>query len=41
MQVEEIELTADDDLTQEAAALAELTQEEPGIVVDEDSTLSR
>lgn len=35
VQVEEIELTSDDDLTQEAAALAELTQEAPGIVVDE------
>jgi chemosensory pili system protein ChpA (sensor histidine kinase/response regulator) len=35
MQVEEVELTSDDDLTQEAAALAELTQEAPGIVVDE------
>nr|WP_298720328.1 Hpt domain-containing protein [uncultured Steroidobacter sp.] len=35
VQVEEVELTADDDLTQEAAALAELTKEEPGIVVDE------
>lgn len=39
MQVEEIELTADDDLTQEAAALAELTSEEPGIVVDEGELL--
>ncbi|HEY5754591.1 MAG TPA: Hpt domain-containing protein [Steroidobacter sp.] len=39
IQVEEIELSSDDDLTQEAAALAELTQEEPGIVVDEDQLL--
>ncbi|GFE81298.1 hypothetical protein GCM10011487_32980 [Steroidobacter agaridevorans] len=35
LQVEAVELSSDDDLTQEAAALAELTQEEPGIVVDE------
>ncbi|WP_116810842.1 Hpt domain-containing protein [Steroidobacter cummioxidans] len=34
-EIEEVELTAEDDLTQEAAALAELTKEEPGIVVDE------
>lgn len=39
IQVEEIELSADDDLTQEAAALTELTKEEPGIVVDEDPFL--
>lgn len=39
IQVEEIELTSDGDLTQEAAALTELTKEEPGIVVDEDQLL--
>ncbi|HWK50342.1 MAG TPA: Hpt domain-containing protein, partial [Steroidobacter sp.] len=34
-EIEEVELSGDDDLTKEAAALAELTKEEPGIVVDE------
>jgi chemotaxis protein histidine kinase CheA/CheY-like chemotaxis protein len=34
-QVEEIELSSGDDLTQEAAALVELTRDEPGIGVDE------
>ncbi|WP_129776621.1 Hpt domain-containing protein [Peristeroidobacter soli] len=37
--VEEVELTADGDLTLEAAALEALTQEEPGIIVDEDQLL--
>ncbi len=39
VQVEEVELTSDSDLTLEAAALAELTKEAPGIVVDEDQLL--
>ncbi|MFC4311009.1 Hpt domain-containing protein [Steroidobacter flavus] len=35
VQVEEVELTSDGDLTLEAAALEALTKEEPGIIVDE------